>query len=557
MLRLFVAITFAGLAALAPAARAWGVPIDIGTLSGVRDLGPAPASLIVRVAVVLKYRHQDELDDLVERQADPASHLYHQFLTPAQFTSYFGVQAAEYARLASELRRAGFTIERTFSNRTVLDASAPAPVVARYFTTDIHRVVSPELGMTHTNVLAGRVPGVIADLTRGVFGLDGAAIFRTPLLRAQRPRASFPAKRDGFPLFGPDGGYGPPIFDMAYDFPVASGITGEGRASGFDMDGQFLESDLNAYLAYFGVTRSGPPSTIVSVQGGAPQFPKGHALESTLDSQSIVALAPGTALYAYEIPVLAEGTVVDAFNQVVTDNFVDSMNSSWVFCEARDQRSVPEAFDAIEEQGASLGITFHSAAGDNGTLPVCTKSPTVGVPADTPHNIGVGGTRLEVDRSTGQETSEVAWNDLGYDGTGGGVSRVFNVPSYQKGVLNVIRGGRNVPDVAFEGDPDTGASNYFNGAFDGPVAGTSLASPVFGAALAAINQVQNSRSGYFNVTLYKTWSKHGYGSPPTLYIRDIVQGSDPPYYALPGYDQMTGIGALQAGNFAQLLESHH
>ncbi len=75
--------------------------------------------------------------------------------------------------------------------------------------------------------------------------------------------------------------------------------------------------------------------------------------------------------------------------------------------------------------------------------------------------------------------------------------------------------------------------------------------------MAQINQLRKSRSGLFNVTLYKTWLKHGYGSGSTPYFRDITQGSIPPYAAGPGYDQMSGIGALQATNFAGLIHARH
>ena len=65
--------------------------------------------------------------------------------------------------------------------------------------------------------------------------------------------------------------------------------------------------------------------------------------------------------------------------------------------------------------------------------------------------------------------------------------------------------------------------------------------------------VQNARAGYFNVPLYKTWRAEGYGSGSHVYFRDITQGSIPPYQAGPGYDQMSGIGAMQVSNFASLL----
>src|SRR5579859_4785489 len=134
----FVAL-FAVVASLNAAAAATS-PVEIGTITGVRDLGRAPASLRVRVAVVLRYRQDAELGSLTQAQADPASPLYHHFLSPAQFAAYFAPTPADYGRVVSSLQRGGFTITHVFSNRTVVDAVAAAPVAANYFRTDIHQV---------------------------------------------------------------------------------------------------------------------------------------------------------------------------------------------------------------------------------------------------------------------------------------------------------------------------------------------------------------------------------------------------------------------------------
>ena len=55
------------------------------------------------------------------------------------------------------------------------------------------------------------------------------------------------------------------------------------------------------------------------------------------------------------------------------------------------------------------------------------------------------------------------------------------------------------------------------------------------------------------MTLYKTWLAHGYGNGTTANFRDITVGSIPPYHAGPGYDQMSGIGAMLVNNFVQLF----
>jgi subtilase family serine protease len=555
-------LTIAALTALGTgmsAARA-DVPIERGSLRGLRDLGPAPASVRAQIAIVLNYRHEAELDQLVSAQADPQSSLYHRFLTASQFRGYFSPQPADYEHVVKALQRAGFSVEHAVSNYTVIDASAPAPVAAAYFATDIHRVHSPSLGLTYVNVREGSVPLDIAGLALGVFGLDAAHELHTGPESATRATAQvrrLNVSPNGYPLFGPDGGYGPQIFVDAYDLPAKNGMTGLGRSSGLVMSGDFLESDLATYLSYFGVSRTGPPSTRVAVDGGAPQFPGGAASEATLDVETIVSLAPGTALYVYELPTLQNRPVLDAYNRVVSDDLVDTLNSSFGDCEQLMHGQFSRAVDAIIEQAAAEGITFHSATGDSGIYQADCKGMSIGQPSDSPHGVAVGGTTLTVSSATGQVASEIGWGEPGSGATGGGVSVIFKTPSFQTNVPNVIASGRNVPDVAFDGDSTTGTSIYFNGTWAGPDGGTSLSSPIFGAALTEIDQIQNSRAGNFDVTLYATWLENGYGPKSKPYIRDITEGSIPPYFARPGYDQMTGIGALQVNRFARLLPQQH
>jgi kumamolisin len=540
----------AGAAAAVPASH-----ID----ASVRDLGPAPSSVKVRVAVVLNYRHEAELEQLVESQADPDSKLFGHFLSPGLFRDYFAPTPADYARVIAALRAGGFTIANTFGNRTVVDAVAPAPVAGHFFGVDIHRVLSPDAGLTYAASGHTVIPAQLGGAVYAVVGLDASHrmhpnyVFPKTQEAAARPLQS----PSGNPIFGPYGGYGPLVYINAYDLPAANGYTGTGRTSGVATDNDFLDSDLASFLSYFGETRTGPPTQRVYVDGGPSQGLGPDSVETTLDVETVVSISPGTALYVYEAPYdePSNSNFIDIFNQVVTDDLVDTLNSSYTYCETAINDYVPgytKALNKVELQGSAEGITFHAAAGDSGAYAYgCGSAVSVGEPTSTPNNISVGGTTLSVNNQ-GQETGEVGWSG----GTGGGVSVIFKVPHYQKNVPNIIKTGRNLPDVAFDADPGTGTALYYDGGW-GTVGGTSLASPIFGGTMAQINQLRKSRSGLFNVTLYKTWLKHGYGSGSTPYFRDITQGSIPPFSAGPGYDQMSGIGALQATNFAGLIHAHH
>jgi pseudomonalisin len=528
--------------------------VDVGTLAGVRDLGRATTSTPVHIAVALNYHHAAELEALVDAQGDPSATLYGRFLSPAQFNQYFSPTPAEYGRVIAALRRGGFTITNTFPNRTIVDATAPAPVAGRFFNTEIHRVMTPDVGVRITNVRAGVVPAQIGDLVLDTVRHMRPTIAFLPkgAARPVRPMVHGAAA----PLFGPDGGYGPQVFINSYDLPAINGMTGTGRASGMIGDADFTDSDLSTYLSYFQVTRTGPATTRVLVDGGPPPGNGGPDTgEATLDAETLVSLAPGTALYSYEVPSSATlQYFIDGYNKIVSDNKVDTVNTSYSECETAFIPTFPTMAQHVELQGNALGITFHASSGDDGVHTYgCGNTVSVGTPTDTPNNISVGGTRMTVNSQTGFETSEIGWADSS-GATGGGVSVVFKkVPKYQRKVMNVIKPGRNLPDVAFDASPFTGESWYVEGGWNGPIGGTSLASPIFGAALTEIDQLRNKRAGFFNRPLYNTWKKHGYMNGSTLYWRDITVGSIPPYGAKTGYDQMTGIGAMDATNFGKLL----
>jgi subtilase family serine protease len=519
-----------------------------------RDLGPAPSRIPVRVAVVLNYRNDAELERLVNAQGDPTSPLFHHFLTPQQFANYFAPAPSEYADAIAQLRSAGFTITNTFPNRTVVDAEAPAPVAARFFSTDIHLVRREDGSVRYINLRPETIPATLQREVLAVVGLDTAHQMHPQyrLLPKGLTRPAIAPARNSEPLFGPDGGYGPLVYQVSYGFPA--GMNGTGRATGVVEDADFLDSDLSGYLAGFGITRTGPATTRVLVDGGPPKGISEDSVETTLDVETIVSILPGTALYVYEAPFFDDlQDFTDMYNKAVSDGKVDTISTSYSECETAFIPSFPKAANAIFKQGNAVGITFEAAAGDHGTETYgCNSSPTVGTPVDTPYNIAIGGTIEDVNHSNGKETSEIGWNDSS-GATGGGVSIVFKLPIYQKTVKNIIKKGRNIPDIAFDASPYTGESLYFEGSFDGPIGGTSLSTPIFASGLTAIDEMLGSRQGYFNPLLYSTWEANGYAKGSTKYFRDIVSGCIDPYCAKKGYDQMTGIGAMLFGNFGSLL----
>ena len=164
-------------------------------------------------------------------------------------------------------------------------------------------------------------------------------------------------------------------------------------------------------------------------------------------------------------------------------------------------------------------------------------------------------------------------------GSGGGVSILFARPDYQEtmpglrhseqGQTYVINGkliyslagnfiGRNVPDLSFNADPQTGYQVYYTSnhfgfgilAFGG---GTSFVAPQLNGVAALLGQAVNGRIGLLNYPIYDlAHANKGYkGSRPPLHA--ISNGDNWFYYGRNAYSQGAGLGTLDVANFAAYL----
>jgi len=121
-----------------------------------------------------------------------------------------------------------------------------------------------------------------------------------------------------------------------------------------------------------------------------------------------------------------------------------------------------QALDQAFQDATLFGVTVCAASGDGGSSDgVSDGLAHVDFPASSQYVLGCGGTHLE---SSGKSIkNEVVWNGQPAGGaTGGGVSDVFPLPSFQNkakvppSVNPGGRVGRGVPDVSGDADPGTG-----------------------------------------------------------------------------------------------------
>ena len=195
-------------------------------------------------------------------------------------------------------------------------------------------------------------------------------------------------------------------------------------------------------------------------------------------------------------------------------------------------------------------ISVFTASGDCGAYDSRDYPNTlnVGFPGSDPYVVSVGGTFLYVD-DAGNRTREVAWDEdphkhPGCDnqwGSGGGLSSVFQRPSWQQGYPGIqntySNGHRQVPDVA--------ASAYYDSVYiDGEwyySGGTSAAAPIWAAGYALVEQGLVQNTGYYVAgpgVLYTLARQYGNAKP----FYDVQKGNNLYYPATPGWDFATGLG---------------
>ena len=406
---------FAGSALLAT-----GAPVAAQQLAAsaaarrdLTDLGVAPSKTMVTVAVTLNYRDKAGLDALVLAQGTPSSPQFHKFLTPAQFAARFGPTAADHNRVVASLRRAGFTILRTYANNTVIDATAPAAVAGAYFRTQFHQFTQAGHGTRYANVTSATIPDDIAASVSSILGLDNVVKMRPqnkPALyyvdASKQPSKTTGAAPIERVVSGKFAGIYPAGLSIAYKFPAQSGFTGAGHAIAIVIDSDITNANLSTFWTAAGVTRTGA-FTRVLVNGTNPGV-NADVGETAIDTETTSSLAPAANIDLYLISSLSDADIEDAYNLVVSNNNVDVASSSFGGCEL-DDTPFASATDAIAEQGAALGISFTASTGDAGgdcedetaRGRIFYSPDIVSSPASGPHFLAIGGTTLTINATTG------------------------------------------------------------------------------------------------------------------------------------------------------------
>jgi kumamolisin len=374
------------------------------------------------------------------------------------------------------------------------------------------------------------VPAEYADIITGVFGLDNRRQAEPHFRRMQTP--------DRHKTHTSANSHDPNEVAQIYDYPAGDGT---GQCIGLiELGGGFQLDDLSNYFSSLNINT--PQVISVSVDGGtnSPTTPDSADGEVMLDIEVAGAIAPAAKIVVYFAPNTDQG-FLDAITTAVHDrtNQPSAISISWGSAESGWTTQALTNFDEAFQAAAAMGVTVCVASGDNGSSDgVNDGNNHVDFPASSSFALGCGGTTLQ--SSNEQIVSEVVWDDLPNGGaTGGGVSNVFPLPTWQSGfgvpLPSVQGGGRGVPDVSGDADPNTGYNILVDGENE-VIGGTSAVAPLWAGLVARMNQKNGKSIGFLNPSIYAQ-------AVEASGFHDITQGNNGAFNAGPGWDPCTGLGS--------------
>jgi subtilase family serine protease len=502
---------------------------------------------------------QADLDSLIAAQQNPASPLFHQWLTPEQFAARFGMAQADIDKVQTWLEQQGFSVDSVSRSRTMVRFSGTVGQVEQAFATQMHyynidgaRHFAPSSAIS--------LPAALAPTILAIRNLDD---FRPHPMHirsnAGRARPDFTSSVSGNVFFAPGD------IKVAYGLNplLGASVNGAGQTIAIVGQSSITATDIENFQTAAGLAVKDPTQVLVPGTGTPQAFP-GDQGESDLDLEWSGAIAPGADIVFVYTGSDTSFSIFDSIAYAVDQKIGNIISVSYGACETQLTTANANALEAVLSQGATQGQSILAASGDNGST-ACFISPTttnptlavqqalaVSYPASSQYATAVGGTEISQSSSayytqgsaywSAQNTSadvitsalqyipEVVWNDSlasvqaggGLSATGGGASALFPKPAWQAGVPGIPADGkRDVPDVAFYSSPNYVAYLYCtsdqsdwstatppiqqascNSGFRDSASqtltlagGTSFAAPVFAGMVAIINQQKGYVSG--------------------------------------------------------------
>jgi kumamolisin len=456
-------------------------------------------------------------------------------LSRKEFEQRHGADPDSITRVESFARQHKLTVKETSPARRTVILSGTVAAMNEAFGVELKEYEHPN-GRYRGRTGSIHLPAELQKIVEGVFGLDNRPQAKPHFRRRQG--------RGGVRAAAVSLSYTPIQVAALYNFPT--GVDGAGECIALiELGGGYNPTDLSNYWSQLKLSKT-PTVSAVSVGSGSNNptgDPNSANGEVMLDIEVSGSIAPAAKIVVY----FAENTDAGFLNAITTavhdsTNNPSVVSISWGGPESSWTQQAMTSMDEAFQSAAAMGVTVCVAAGDDGSTDGVTDGLNhVDFPASSPNVLACGGTELIA--SGNAITSETVWNELANNegATGGGISDVFPLPSWQTGAgvppsanpsHNV---GRGVPDVAGNADPTTGYVTLVDGNPD-VIGGTSAVAPLWAGLIALINQSIGKSAGFINPLLYKS-------AGTAADFNDITSGNNGAYSARSGWDACTGLGS--------------
>ncbi|HEY3528426.1 MAG TPA: S53 family peptidase [Nocardioides sp.] len=527
---------------------------DATKLGATRLATSTPDSRVLHLAVALKPRHEAAENRALRAMYTPGSASYHHFLTARQWNARYAPSGSRVSAVRQYLAARGMRDIQVTGNRQLVTAAATAAQAERAFRTSLAQFRLDGQRFT-ANTTVARVPQRLAGTVQAVLGLTTLRL-PTPHPIAHDANAGSPHP---FVLLPPE------KFRRTYHV----GDTPSGRRTSIAVFAQgsmrHVVNDLRTAERRYHL----PRVPVTRIEVGRQSGDTSGLEEWDMDTQTSTAMALHVRrLYLYTVARLTDSDVVHAFARFVSDDKARAMSASIGGCDVTAALDgTLTTTDRILRQGAMQGQTLFASSGDNGSgcafaaaVGAPTEPPGTNWPASSTYTTAVGGTSLVVDKAGRRAQDPVTGTplELGWAGSGGGISEVAGPgwwtkdsdPAYD---VQDLSGGRAVPDIALDADPNvaTAAAVWVKGHKEG-IGGTSLSSPLMLGGWARLETSHHNRLGMAAIGLYRLYARAnpavapGVPDPAPSPVRgfiDIVLGANGHYLDAPGYDEVTGLGA--------------
>ncbi|MBX9685396.1 MAG: S53 family peptidase [Candidatus Obscuribacterales bacterium] len=353
------------------------------------------------------------------------------------------------------------------------------------------------------------------------------------------------------------GGYLATEIAKAQNMPLKTG--GEGQHGAFiSLGGGVDLKDYNIFFKDHGLEQP-KPLRIVEVNGAknSPGDPLLGDTENALDALQMQSMAPKAHIDMILGPNSDKG-LIDVFERGIFPKAGEAQKSvisaSWGLAE---QKQTPQAIKTLSitfRQAAIRGVQIFAGSGDSGAR---SHSPTYQpeYPASDPNVVGVGGLKMILD-GEGKLSHASGWNEGELSSSGGGVSKIFRLPRWQREVnvpmnLDTGKAGRGVPDISTNAAKATGFPVRVGGS-EIVIGGTSAGAPLYAGMMLNIN-AELALLGIKPVTPLNPWL---YARAQSGIFNDVSSGSNFGYEARQGWDAVTGLGWVDGNKMLQAMKAN-